>query len=407
MRLKLHRYFTHQREIRIAVLFWTLTLGISGCSFGTAARTDTTAIAPTRTPFPTFTPVQVVAEVTSMLVTVQAAPPITATAALTAPTTLIQPTATVLLTPTVITTPVPDPTLTAPPAAAVPSVPQVTVANEAVNLRGGPDVAYPLIGSATSNQQFAITGRNAAGDWWQICCIAENPAWIYGPLVTVANAEGVAVVTDIPALPVALSAPPATAPATNPPANPVPETQIAEAAPEAVPEPAPVTGNLVPGVPAGHSGTAGNFDASAQYQIVHYRVLGFADNNGGIFSKGGQQFIFLTVLDQNGTPVDGAVVKDAVGDKLNVVTGSKGPGKAEIKMDWDPYKLYVVSDPSGPVTSQISNQLNNPNPHLPDVVGLLGPVENEYAVCPTIDERCTPPFFTIHFSYEITFQRVR
>jgi hypothetical protein len=136
-------------------------------------------------------------------------------------------------------------------------------------------------------------------------------------------------------------------------------------------------------------------------------VLGFADNNGGIFNKGGQQFIFLTVLDQNGGPVDGAVVKDAVGDKLNVVTGSKGPGKVEIKMDWDPYKLYVANDPSGPVTSQISNQLNNPNPHLPDVIGLLGPVENEYAVCPTIDDRCEPPFFTIHFSYEITFQRVR
>ncbi len=68
---------------------------------------------------------------------------------------------------------------------------------------------------------------------------------------------------------------------------------------------------------------------------------------------------------------------------------------------------YVASDPSGPVTSQISNQMNNPNPHLPEVVGLLGPADNEYAVCPTLDDRCEPPFFTIHFSYEITFQQVR
>ena len=100
-------------------------------------------------------------------------------------------------------------------------------------------------------------------------------------------------------------------------------------------------------------------------------------------------------------------MKDAVGDKLNVVTGSKGPGKAEIKMDWDPYKLYVASDASGPVTSQISNQMNNPYSHLPDVIGKLGPLDNEYAVCPTPEVNCTPPFFTIHFSYEITFQRVR
>jgi hypothetical protein len=76
-------------------------------------------------------------------------------------------------------------------------------------------------------------------------------------------------------------------------------------------------------------------------------------------------------------------------------------------MDWDPYKLYVANDPAGPVTSQISNQMNNPHPHLPDVIGKLGPPDNEYAICPTRDDRCTPPFYHAHWSYEITFQRVR
>jgi len=166
---------------------------------------------------------------------------------------------------------------------------------------------------------------------------------------------------------------------------------VAEAPPPASPaEAAPAVAEVSP--PQDTGGTAGNFDPAAQYQIVHYRVLGFDDNNGGIFNKGGQQIIFLTVLDQNGAGIDGAVVKDAVGDKLNVVTGSKGPGKAEIKMDWDPYKLYVASDPSGPVTSQISNQMNNPHPHLPDVIGKLGPPDNEYAVCPTPERNCSPPF---------------
>jgi hypothetical protein len=155
------------------------------------------------------------------------------------------------------------------------------------------------------------------------------------------------------------------------------------------------------------SGTAGTFDPNAQYQIVHYRVLGFDDNNGGIFDKGSQQLIFVSVLDLNGHGVDGVVVKDAVGDKLNLVTGSKGPGKVEIKMDWDPYKLYIAADGSGPVTSHISNQMNNPYPHIPDIIGKLGPVENEYAICPTAEERCQPPFYHAHWSYEITFQKVK
>jgi hypothetical protein len=113
------------------------------------------------------------------------------------------------------------------------------------------------------------------------------------------------------------------------------------------------------------------------------------------------------VLDQSGNSVDGAIIKNAVADNLNVVTGSKGPGTAEIKMDWDPYKLYVAADPAGAVTSQVSNQMNNPFPHIPDVVGKLGPVDNEYAICPTVDDRCSPPFYHAHWSYEITFQKVK
>ncbi len=352
------------------------------------------AVPPTRTPFPTYTPTTASATVA----------PTTATPTLQAAT-LLLPSPTHLLTttldnPTVAPATISDTLiLVATPSAAdlstVDTDPQLTVAGAAVNLRSGPAIDYPFLAVAAANQQFPVIGRNAAGDWWQICCVAEQPAWIYGPLVTVENGAAVAVAAEIPPLP------------TSTPTT-LPAPAVAERAPAEVASATPVPAtDLVPGQPASHSGTAGNFDPTAQYQIVHYRVLGFVDNNGGIFNKGGQQFIFLTVLDQQGGPVDGAVVKDAVGDKLQVVTGSKGPGKAEIKMDWDPYKLYVASDPSGPTTSQVSNQMNNPHPHLPDVVGLLGPVENEYAVCPTLEDRCEPPFFTVHFSYEITFQRVR
>jgi len=142
------------------------------------------------------------------------------------------------------------------------------------------------------------------------------------------------------------------------------------------------------------------------YKIVHYKVLGDGENNGGIFNSGGQHLIFLTVLDENGNGLDGATVKDANGSNLEVVTGSKGPGKAEISMEWDPYKLYVAADPNGPTTSEVSNQMNTAYPHIPDIVGKLGDINNEYSVCPTVDVRCEPPFYNVHFSYEITFQKV-
>jgi len=143
------------------------------------------------------------------------------------------------------------------------------------------------------------------------------------------------------------------------------------------------------------------------YKIVHYKVLGEGENNGGIFNKGGQHIIFLTVLDAAGNGINGAVVKDKNGSPFEVVTGDKGPGKAEIQMMFDPYKLYVAADPSGPTTSEVSNAMNTGYPHLPDVVGKLGSLENENSVCPTLEIRCSPPFYNVHFSYEITFQKVQ
>jgi uncharacterized protein YraI len=359
---------------------------IAGCGPETDNSVQAPLVAePTRTPVPTFTPTPQPAEDTQTVASV-ATPAEPVVAAVTA-------------TPEQQEDPSPPP-VDAPTETPLPEatevVPLLTVAQDAVNVRGGPGTDYPVIGAASAGASFAVTGRNEAGDWWQICCVDGQPGWLFSSLVTVENVEGVGIAANIPAPPPTVAEPAAVAeaPATN---SPPPVEAPAPSSPPPA-EQAPIQN--VPG-------TAGNFDPSAQYHIVHYRVLGFDDNNGGIFNKGGQQFIFLSVLDENGNGIDGVTVKDAVGDKLNVVTGSKGPGKAEIKMDWDPYKLYVATDPSGPVTSQISNQMNNPFPHIPDVIGLLGPIDNEYALCPTPEINCTPPFFTVHFSYEITFQRVR
>jgi hypothetical protein len=204
--------------------------------------------------------------------------------------------------------------------------------------------------------------------------------------------------TDTPA-----PTPTETAPPTE---EPTPTATPEELPPTDAPTPEPPTFTPVPAEPTATPVPTESPTPEVAYKIVHYKVLGEGENNGGIFNAGGQHLIFLTVLDENGNGLDGAVVKDANGSDLEIVTGSKGPGKAEITMEWDPYKLFVAADPSGPTTSEMSNQMNTAYPHIPDVVGKLGSIDNEYSVCPTIEVRCEPPFYNVHFSYEITFQKV-
>jgi uncharacterized protein YraI len=274
------------------------------------------------------------------------------------------------------------------PTAAPANEAQLTIAGETVNVRSGPATTFDAIGSAANGASFPIVARNAQGDWWQICCINGQPGWVFGELATVANADSVAVAADaLTPTPAAVAVAPTTAPAAD---QPTPTSA------PAAPAPAPVD-----------SGSAGDFNPDAQYQIVHFKVLGLDENNGGIRDSRAQHHIFLTVLDQSGNGVNGAVVENLVGEKGQLVTGDKGPGKAEITMYYEPFKFRVITDGSGPVTSQVSNQMGLAFPHLPDIVGKLGGLDYEYAVCPTIEVKCQWPIQAVHFSYEIIFQKVK
>jgi hypothetical protein len=355
---------------------------LAGCGLFGGASTAPTAV-PTRTPFPTFT------------ATPATAPQPTATPAPAQP----EPAAPAAAAPAA---PVTEPSPTATPAQPTPAPARLTITSDLVNVRGGPGTDFGLVGTAATGESFAVTGRNEAGDWWQICCVNGQPGWVFGELATVENAAAVALASDLPAA--APQEPPAQAPAEAPAETPA---EAPAEAPTAAPAEAP-TEAPAPAAPYDPTtSSAGNFDPNAQYQIVHFKVLGLDENNGGIRDSSSQHLIFLTVLDQAGNGVDGAVVRNLVGDKSEVVTGAKGPGKVEISMFWEPFKLAVVSDPSGPVTSQVSNQMGLAFPHLPDIVGKLGDVNYEYGACPTLEIRCQWPIQAIHFSYEITFQRVK
>ncbi len=69
----------------------------------------------------------------------------------------------------------------------------VVTVNGDMNVRAGPGTEYDNVGAATIGQEFPITGKNAAGDWWEINYNGQT-AWIYAPFVTATNADNVPVV---------------------------------------------------------------------------------------------------------------------------------------------------------------------------------------------------------------------
>jgi hypothetical protein len=134
------------------------------------------------------------------------------------------------------------------------------------------------------------------------------------------------------------------------------------------------------------------------FAISECRVLGLNENNGGIES-GGLHNIYVTVLDAAGNPINGALVVNTAPYPGKVVSGDKGPGKAEVLMNKEEFRLKVESVNGQPVTSETSHTLSLINPVPSDIAGKLG------SACPSVENCPLPPYK--HFSYLITFRRTR
>ncbi len=143
----------------------------------------------------------------------------------------------------------PTPTELPPSPTPEPATPTATpqpgsvYANQAVNVRSGPGTSYGRIGSMAAGQRYPITGKNAAGDWWQIDFNGQQ-GWVIGSLVSTEGAvDGVQVASA------AAPAPPRpTSPPPPPTATPVP----AGPPPTAVPQFAwNYDGNAIPGPQCG------------------------------------------------------------------------------------------------------------------------------------------------------------
>ncbi len=75
-------------------------------------------------------------------------------------------------------TPAPPPEIVNGPSGA-----KVIVNTPLVNSRSGPGLDYEVVTIVERGQEFDILAKDALGEWWQVCCVDDEPVWVIGQLV--------------------------------------------------------------------------------------------------------------------------------------------------------------------------------------------------------------------------------
>jgi hypothetical protein len=194
-----------RRNITLLLAVAALTMMLaSGCALAELVSSNDTGPAPTPsfTPRPTFTPT------TPVTIEPIVAPTFT-------------PTATPDATPTPEEPPTPEPTAT-PESTPTPEAVRLVINNPTLNVRSGPGTNYGVIGQARNGERYDVSGRNAAGSWYQINFNGQT-GWVSGDYVRLEGDPGsVEVAANIPAPPVQPTRPPAPTAAPQPTAPPAP-----------------------------------------------------------------------------------------------------------------------------------------------------------------------------------------
>jgi len=215
--------------------------------------------------------------------------------------------------------------------------------------------------------------------------IAKRPTWTPTP-------------TPLPptATPVPTNTPTATP--TNTPQPTDTPTPLPTDTPTATPTAEPPTATPAPARPTNTPVPTATPVPQVDFRISELRVLGEGENNGGM-GQSGQMEIFITVLDANGNPLDGAqIVNEIQQYPVNIISGDKGPGKAQITMYAQLFQLKIASLNGQPVTSEVTTKLGLKDMDPAPLIGKLGS-----DVCTTIDN--CPSWPRKHFSYVVVFQK--
>jgi len=132
---------------------------------------------------------------------------------------------------------------------------------------------------------------------------------------------------------------------------------------------------------------------------VNFRVKEIRAREDGSLTASGLHNIYFTVIDANGAPLDGVVLKEVNNQPAQeVTTGNKGPGQTEFTMWAADYRFQVDRDASGaPVTSETTHVLSVLFGHAVWDDLIRGGICSDPASCEALGP--------IHYSYDVTFQR--
>jgi len=289
----------------------------------------------------------------------------------------IQPTATPLpenptpVLPADTATPVPDsPTATPEPPTATPVTEPQVRSQSAVNVRGGPGTNYPLVGALNPGESVRISGKNPAGDWWQITLAGGVVGWVYGPLVETSGNTGAVALAEIPAPPAPVATPVPAVPAADTPAPPAP-------------------------APSG-----------VDFRLVGQRIWDVQENGGFLAGDsvncGDKQELHVIVLDAAGNRLDGVTVRGVYRNEYHV-TGSKGPGLAQYDVNVDGDDIVVAKDTDGrEVSSDLAKGITAKPWLIPHDLLIQGRFCRDTASCDSFVQAngCYG-----HYSWTVTFQR--
>jgi uncharacterized protein YraI len=201
------------KQLFLPLVLISALLAASACGFGNEPAPAAEPAAQIRAMQPTFTPTAVQAP---PAVPVQPVATATLVAAAPAPVQATNPlTVAAAVTPTLAAAPVVTPTVAAKPKA--------VVNTPLINVRTGPGTEFTIVQTVDRGQEYDIVGKNASGQWWNVCCINGQSVWIINQFVdTDGPVDGVPVVTPVAGVVAPTAAPAPAAPQPAKPAAPAP-----------------------------------------------------------------------------------------------------------------------------------------------------------------------------------------
>jgi hypothetical protein len=132
---------------------------------------------------------------------------------------------------------------------------------------------------------------------------------------------------------------------------------------------------------------------------VDFKVKEIVAFEDGSLTATGLHNVYFTVVDAGGAPIDGVIIEEVNNQPpAQVITGDKGPGKAEFMMWGTDYRFKVVGNTNG-------NSASSETTHVLSV--LFGHAVWDDLIRGGIcaDEASCRALGQIHYSYNVTFQR--